>query len=74
MVNGEPLVKRIAVHGVITKSNLPVADYSVNPYIGCTHACKYCYESFMYLHSTNARDKMQKLHSHLYRYLADNRK
>ena len=31
----------------MTKSNLPVADFSVNPYVGCTHACKYCYASFM---------------------------
>lgn len=32
---------------VISKSNLPVADYCANPYVGCTHACKYCYASFM---------------------------
>lgn len=31
----------------MTKSNLPVADFSVNPYVGCVHACKYCYASFM---------------------------
>ncbi len=40
-------VKEIDVKTVMTKSNLPVSDYSVNPYVGCTHACKYCYASFM---------------------------
>ena len=43
----EPIVKEIAVNSVLTKSNLPVADYSVNPYVGCAHGCKYCYASFM---------------------------
>ena len=42
-----PLVKEISVRSVITKSNLPVSDYSVNPYTGCTHSCRYCYASFM---------------------------
>ena len=40
-------VKEIEVKTVMTKSNLPVSDYSVNPYVGCSHACKYCYASFM---------------------------
>lgn len=41
------LTKDIAVSGILTKSNLPVADYSVNPYVGCAHGCRYCYASFM---------------------------
>ena len=40
-------VKEIEAKSVLTKSNLPVSDYSVNPYGGCAHACKYCYASFM---------------------------
>lgn len=40
-------VKEIEVKSIISKSNLPVCEYSVNPYVGCTHACKYCYASFM---------------------------
>ena len=40
-------IKEIQVKDVITKSNLPVGDYCVNPYVGCGFACKYCYASFM---------------------------
>ena len=43
----ETKVKKVTVRSILTKSNLPVADYSVNPYIGCAHACRYCYASFM---------------------------
>ena len=40
-------IQEIEVKSVMTKSNLPVADFSVNPYVGCLHGCKYCYASFM---------------------------
>ena len=40
-------IREINSKSVMSKSNLPIGDYSVNPYVGCVHACKYCYASFM---------------------------
>lgn len=50
----EPIIKDVDVKSVLSKSNLPVSDYSVNPYTGCAHACKYCYASFMKRFSNHA--------------------
>lgn len=41
------IVDNVSVRSVMTKSTLPVGGFSVNPYVGCPHACKYCYASFM---------------------------
>lgn len=41
------IIKDVDVKNIMTKSLLPVGGFSVNPYIGCPHACKYCYASFM---------------------------
>lgn len=41
------VINEINVKSVMTKTNLPVSDYAANPYVGCSHACKYCYASFM---------------------------
>ena len=42
-----PTIQEVNVKSILSKSNLPVCEYSVNPYVGCTHGCKYCYASFM---------------------------
>ena len=46
VINGI-LINEAETKNIMTKSSLPVGGYSVNPYVGCTHACKYCYASFM---------------------------
>lgn len=43
----EPIIRQTEAKNVITKTDIPVCDYAVNPYVGCTHGCKYCYASFM---------------------------
>lgn len=40
-------VKEIKASSIISKSNLPGIDYVINPYVGCSHACVYCYARFM---------------------------
>ena len=41
------VIKEKKVDTILTKSNLPIAGYSINPYVGCSFGCEYCYATFM---------------------------
>ncbi|MFH1212056.1 MAG: radical SAM protein [Candidatus Woesearchaeota archaeon] len=40
-------INEIKASSIITKSNLPDAEFVINPYSGCMHSCLYCYARFM---------------------------
>lgn len=40
-------INKINVKSILTKSKLPEADLVINPYVGCQHACIYCYADFI---------------------------
>jgi DNA repair photolyase len=35
------------IHSKTILSSSQVYDYVINPYVGCQHACSYCYARFM---------------------------
>ncbi len=41
------IIQEIKVKSVLTRSGIPGIDYCINPYVGCYHACRYCYATFM---------------------------
>lgn len=40
-------IKEIQAKSILTKSGLPGADWSINPYVGCQFGCQYCYAAFI---------------------------
>lgn len=40
-------IREIEAKSILVKSNLPDADWVVNPYLGCQFGCKYCYAAFI---------------------------
>ncbi|NPV04508.1 MAG: radical SAM protein [Syntrophaceae bacterium] len=39
------IVREITAKSVLSRSQ--VYDYALNPYVGCSHGCRYCYAAFM---------------------------
>ncbi|MEQ8200930.1 MAG: radical SAM protein [Syntrophomonadaceae bacterium] len=46
-MNGHIIPGEITCQSILNKTGIPGYDYCLNPYVGCTHACAYCYASFM---------------------------
>lgn len=40
-------IREILAKSVLTPSKLPGADRVINPYVGCSFGCQYCYASFI---------------------------
>jgi DNA repair photolyase len=40
-------IKEKRVKSILSKSGIPGVTYCVNPYVGCSHGCRYCYATFM---------------------------
>lgn len=40
-------IKEIKAKSILTKSGLPGADWSINPFVGCQFGCQYCYAAFI---------------------------
>lgn len=42
-----PVVREVEAKSILTPSRIPGMAYSLNPYVGCGHACVYCYVRLM---------------------------
>lgn len=47
-------VATVPVKTILSKSKIPGVDYVLNPYVGCTHGCVYCYAAYMRKFSAHA--------------------
>lgn len=41
------MIREITAKTIITRTKIPVSKYVINPYIGCTFGCLYCYARFI---------------------------
>jgi len=41
------IVREIECKSILIKSGIKGVDYAINPYVGCSHGCVYCYAIFM---------------------------
>lgn len=41
------IIREIESKSILSKTGIPIADYVINPYVGCIHSCVFCYARFM---------------------------
>ena len=41
---------------IISVSNIPGVDFTINPYVGCPHKCVYCYAEYIKQHTDHTED------------------
>lgn len=41
------IIKETQCRSALNQSKIPGMDYCLNPYVGCSHGCIYCYATFM---------------------------
>ena len=42
-----PYIREVRARSILSRSGIEGIRYTVNPYIGCSHGCVYCYATFM---------------------------
>jgi DNA repair photolyase len=50
-------VKEVTCKSILSYSHIDPFDYSISPYIGCEHACVYCYARFMLRYRAGSEGK-----------------
>lgn len=46
-MNAPLVLREVQCKTALNRTGIPGYDYCLNPYVGCAHACVYCYASFM---------------------------
>jgi DNA repair photolyase len=41
------MIQEIRVKSILSRSGISGVDYCINPYVGCSNGCRYCYATFM---------------------------
>jgi DNA repair photolyase len=49
-------ISEVTCRSALVKSGIEGVDYALNPYIGCQHACVYCYAEFMKKYTNHKED------------------